>query len=381
MWIEKNKCSGCFACANVCPVKAIEMKEDEAGFKYPIVDNDKCINCNLCVKTCNRRLNNSHERNIHPKTYAVWSRDEGLRFESTSGGAFSELANSFLEMGGVIVGAQYNDNNLVEHVIIQKKSDLYRIRQSKYIQSDINYIYSNIKKELKLRKVLFCGAPCQVAGLYAYLNEDAENLTTIDFICRGVNSPKAYKAWLNELEVKKKKKVKRVWFKYKVGGWKTSPRRTRIDFEDDDYIVLEEDENLFMSGYLLKNLFMRPSCGNCDFKGIPRLADLTMADFWGIEEKYDDDKGTSMVLVNSNKGMQLFNTAMNKLFVSERNFNDIFAGNCYFTQSVQISKDSETFLHELSNTDFSKLIKKFLKINLIDRIKGKIKVCLRKVMQ
>lgn len=154
-----------------------------------------------------------------PYTYAVWTKDSDVRFKSTSGGAFTEFAKKIIDNDGYVVGAQYDKDNLVEHVMVSDYDGIERIRQSKYIQSRIGNVYCEIKDKLNQDKLVgFCGSPCQVAGLYAYLGKDYDNLITMDFICRGMNSPKAYKAWLNEIEKKEKSKATRVWFKYKEGA-------------------------------------------------------------------------------------------------------------------------------------------------------------------
>ena len=160
------------------------------------------------------------ERFLVPQTYAVWSKNQDVRYCSTSGGAFSELAKVILHNNGMVVGARYNDLNLVEHTIIDSVEDLEILRQSKYISSSLGDIYTIVKKKLEEGiVVLFCGAPCQIAGLYAFLGKEFENLITMDFICRGMNSPKAFKSWMQEIELEKGCKIKRVWFKYKEGSW------------------------------------------------------------------------------------------------------------------------------------------------------------------
>ena len=285
IWLEKKDCTGCSACANICPKNAIEMVEDENGFKYPKINHEKCIDCGLCKKTCpivEKFRQNRYER---PNAYAGWSKDESVRYTSTSGGLFTEITKPIIENGGYVVGAAYNENNMVEHKIVNDLKGLEELKQSKYLQSDIKDVYKDVKKILNDNKeVAFCGSPCQVAGLLNYLQKEYTNLLTIEFICRGMNSPKAYRAWLSEIETNENKKVKRVWFKYKINGWKTSPKCTRIDFDDNTHKVYDGDDNVFMKGYLGPNLYIRPSCGNCRFNGMPRTADITLADFWGIKK-------------------------------------------------------------------------------------------------
>lgn len=378
VWLQKKECTGCGACENICPHNAIQLKPDQCGFIYPEI-TDQCVDCNLCEKVCAQRKNKILNYNT-PVTYAVWSKDEQTRYCSTSGGAFSELARTVLLNGGKVVGAQYNEKNLVEHVVITSEDGLKKIRQSKYIQSEIKLVYREVKSMLKGGiEVLFCGAPCQVAGLYAFLGKEYEHLITADFICRGMNSPKAYMSWLDEIEKEHHSHVKQVWFKYKIGGWKKSPRCTRIDFENGEEVVYDQEKNLFMKGYLETNLYIRPSCGDCQFKGIPRQGDITLADFWGLAENLDDDKGVSMVLLNNKKGEYMFGRVKDRLEIHQRNFEEIFEGNVCFANSVNINPKSEKFLCSLDRYTFSKALTKYTKPSVLTAWKKKIKSVGKKI--
>lgn len=295
-----------------------------------------------------------------PETYAVWSKNEKTRYNSTSGGAFTEFAKIILATDGYVAGAQYNKECLVEHTLVSDFDGIEILRQSKYLQSNLKDVYKEVKEKLVKGKLVgFCGAPCQVAGLYAFLGKEYDNLFTMDFICRGMNSPKAYKAWLKEVEEQEKSKAIKVWFKYKDGGWKSSPRRTRVDFEDGHHMVYEGEKNLYMNAYLSSNLYMRPCCGECKFKGVPRSADITFADFWGVDKKYDDDKGTSLVLVNSEKGRKIFAQIQDNVNYYQRDFNEIFEGNGMFTSSAIVSEDTSKFLTDLDNMSFTDALKKY----------------------
>lgn len=371
-WLDDNKCTACGACVNICPVDAIKLEKNNCGFEYPKISK-MCIDCNSCQKVCENRDKLTQERFNNPKTYATWSKDEDVRFFSTSGGAFSEISRVVLGRGGYVVGAQYRDDCLVEHIIISDEDGLARIRQSKYVQSEIGLVFREIKKLLlKDNWVAFCGAPCQVAGLYAYLGKCYDKLITMDFICRGMNSSKAYRSWLDELEDNEKSKVKQVWFKYKVGGWKKSPRCTRVDFANGNYHIFDQDENIYMMGYLAHNLYIRPSCGECEFKGVPREGDITLADFWGLDKTIDDDKGASMILINSTKGESIFREAREKLHVYERTFEEIFAGNVCFESSVVVNPKSEVFLRSLDDMKFSEAVRKYSKQTLFAKVKKKM---------
>ena len=300
------------------------------------------------------------ERFAIPDTYAAWSKDSGIRFRSTSGGAFSEFAEAVLSDGGLVAGAVYNESNLVEHVLVDSSEGIEKLRQSKYLSSSLGSVFKRIKEELERGSlVAFCGAPCQVAGLHSFLGKEYDGLFTMDFICRGMNSPKAFRAWLEESERQEGSRATRVWFKYKEGGWRTSPRRTRVDFEDGTYKVYEGDENLYMQGYLTTNLYMRPCCGSCRFKGFPRKSDVTFADFWGVVRELDDDKGTSMILINSIKGRKYLEKVKGRLELHKRSFDEVFAGNPMLFESATVPKEAHGFLADLDRLSFSSALKKY----------------------
>lgn len=343
-WIEQELCTGCGACENICPQNAIKMKRDAKGFLYPYID-ENCIECGKCKEVCDKRTE-AEKKTEKPVVYAAWSKDEKLRFLSTSGGIFSELAMSVIHVSGVVSGAQYTEDCLVEHGIAEDISGIDRLRQSKYVQSDSKDIYKRIKQYLNSGKeVLFCGTPCQVAALQAYLKkEERSNLYTVDFICMGVNSPKAYLAWISGIEKEQGKKVRNVWFKYKKEGWKKSPFVTRIQFIDDTWVQIEGKKNKFMQAFLEKKTIIRPSCRKCQFKGISRKADITLGDFWGIEQSLDDDKGISMVMVNSKKGEELFHRITPGIYFHKRTVEEAVQGNVHLCNSVEMPKDADDFM-------------------------------------
>ena len=322
------------------------------------------------------------EKYDRPYTYAVWSKDKEIRFCSTSGGAFTEFAKGIIEKQGVVVGAAYNDDNMVEHIMVNNVDDLEKIRQSKYISSSIGDVYLKVKEKLNDGVLVgFCGSPCQIAGLKSFLKKDYDNLITMDFICRGMNSPKALKSWLSEIEQLEGKKIARVWFKYKEGGWKSSPTRTRLDFDDGSYVVKDGEDNLFMKGYLTSNFYIRPSCGNCKFKGIPRKSDITFADFWGIDEIFDDDKGTSMLLINTNNGNKLFQSIKESLYVNEKDFDSVIKGNPMLLSSANVPLRGRDFLKDLDNMSFSECFKKYSKESSIKKICKKIKMKIKYIVK
>ncbi len=379
--LDKKLCSGCGACFNICPKKCIQMQPDMCGFLYPVIDKTRCIGCGLCDKVC-PIVNSSRWVELNPVSVnAAWSKDDDVRYSSTSGGIFSELANQVIMEGGSVAGAAYGEDGGVEHQVVQDVKGIERLRQSKYLQSDMKDIYRQIRTLLDKQTVLFCGTPCQVVALKQFLGEDTLNLLTIDFICRGVNSPKAYRSWIGELEQNYSAKVRRVWFKYKENGWKESPRCTRIDFDNGVKIVQNGKENVFMCGYLGPNLYIRPSCSTCKFKGDKRGSDITVGDFWGIKESMDDNKGTSFVQVNTGKGLQLINSIRKRIYIYECSSDDVRAGNRCMHESVVIHPKSEEFFCKLSGggIPFSKLVYKYSKKSLTQRIRAVVGRAVRKI--
>ena len=352
LWISPELCSGCAACSNICPRDAITLKYDEHGYEVPSVDNTSCVDCGLCKKVCpvlkcvEGQALSTEPKAEEPDIYAAWSKTYNTRYNSTSGGVFSELAKVVIDEGGYICGAVYDENQMVHHVVANTMEGLEKIRQSKYIQSSIRFVYREIKKLLKEgQKVLFCGAPCQVAALYEFLGGDHENLITADFICRGVNSPMAYRAWLDDLEEEYGAKASRVWFKNKELGW--NKFSTRVDFENGRVYRKSRYEDLFMRGYLERNLFIRPSCTNCQFKGMPRPGDVTLADFWKIDKALDADLGTSMIILNSEKGEALFEKTRPRLSAHKRTYGEALEGNACLVSSVNTGRCSEKFFELL----------------------------------
>ncbi|MEI6856497.1 Coenzyme F420 hydrogenase/dehydrogenase, beta subunit C-terminal domain [Psychrilyobacter sp.] len=370
--IKKEECCGCDACYNICPTDCILMKNDQEGFWYPSVNNVECIECNACVEVCPALKKASIETALDiPEIVAAYSTNEKNRVESTSGGMFIEVATSIINEGGVVFGARYNEQHLVEHYYASTLEGLEALKQSKYLQSKIGESFREVKKYLlEGKKVLFAGTPCHIAGLKNYLNKDYKNLYLIDFLCRGVISPKAYEQFLKSMENKYNSKIKRVWFKNKTYGWHRFS--TKIIFENGKEYIEDRYTDVYMRGYLEGPLFLRPSCHECKYKTLPRYSDVSLGDFWGIEKikkHLDQDKGTSIFMVNSEKGRELLEKISKNLIYEKTSVKDIYLGNSALTISAPLTEKRGEFFKRYLEEDFSDLVTELLKPSLSKRIK------------
>lgn len=360
--LPKEKCTGCGSCGDSCPREAIEFIKDNEGFLYPKIQQEKCIECGECRRSCPVITLPVLNRISSPKTLAVTNRDKEVRIASTSGGVFSALAEKVFNEKGHVGGAVYGDNFDVFQIITADKSRLIDLRCSKYVQSDARGFYQAVKKAVSTgANVLACACPCQIAGLYAFLGNDPKNLLTCDFICLGINSPKLFKKYISFLEEKYNKKIISLKFKDKTFGWHRFS--TRIQFSDGQIYCEDRYNDLYMKGYLKPNNFARPCCYDCGFKGLPRYGDITLADFWGINKiipEMDDDCGTSLVLLNSDKGMVYFYAvAESSLIVRDSHLNAALPGNVALFNSMKRRSGRDEFYRDLNILTFDKLIGKY----------------------
>lgn len=369
--LPENECTGCMMCGDICPKGAISFQTEADGFWYPIVDNNLCINCGLCYSKCPQINHVVAVEDTVPNCYGAKSKKEDVRWQSTSGGVFTELAEEWISDGGICIGAAYDDECHVYHSIEKDEPGIERLRQSKYVQSRTSGIYKSVRQLLSSgEKVFFCGTPCQVQALYAYFGNECENLLTLDFVCCGICSPGIYDKYLEMLEKKYHSKVKKVWFKNKASGWRAIG--TRVEFVNGKTYFRTGGRDLFMLSFVTDALSMRECCENCRYRHIPHNSDFTVADFWGIEKvnpNFDDNKGLSAVFVNTEKGISYFEKIKCSLDYFETTVEDIANGNFTVYKPKKSHPHRKDFFEYVNKTSFKKAMGKYSSYSGINRLR------------
>lgn len=364
-----QRCFGCGACVNICPVGAIKMISSDGGFLYPKIDKKKCVHCGKCAVACPALCSSFVPETSQPICYAAYSDDKNA-MASSSGGIFGLIATWFLTNGGYVCGVAFDKDWTTKHIIISSVDDLYKLRGSKYVQSDTNKVYTDIKKLLDLgKRVLFSGTPCQVAGLYGFLGRDYKELLTCDVFCHGVPSPAVWKQYLQETS--KDKKITSINFRDKSNVTKNStcPYNVTFCFESGEKIIRPYTDNSYMNGFL-KNLYLRKSCAGCKFAKTPRTSDVSLGDFWrydNIDKKRDTSRGLSAVLLNTEKGKKIFEEIKKDIeFIKPVNLQDIILGNKVLVRPLITHKNRESFMNEFKSPS-GKNISEKINNNLADK--------------
>lgn len=358
MLCNKNECTGCFSCFNACPKDAIEMKEDKCGFIYPVINKEKCINCKLCEKSC--PVLNKVELNKPKRCYAGRVKDRQELKKATSGGIATKLSQKIIEDNGVVYGASFGENCTVSHIRVDNKGELDKLRGSKYVHSYVNNTYKLVKKDLNdEKKVLFIGTPCQIAGLKKYLLKEYSNLYTVDIICHGVPSQKFLQNEVKRIE--KDLNIDRVNFRDKR-------------YKEYTFSIIKNNKEVFYEGLIkspylclfMTSIICRENCYNCRYATNKRCSDLTIGDFWGLDKSskfYSNmEKGVSVLLPCTNKGIELIKSIQNDSELEERDVNEAIEGNDQLRKSAIQSKKAKDFRNNY-NGDFYKTYRKVMKIH------------------
>lgn len=363
----KDNCSACSACSACCPQHCILMQKDNEGFSYPQVNESYCINCSLCEKVC--PYMNEKEEKEPICTYAAYHHQDSIVKQSTSGGIFSLLAQSVVSEGGVVFGARFDHK---WHVVIDQADNMEGVSAflgSKYVQADTKDSYCNAELFLKKgRKVLFSGTPCQIAGLKGYLRKEYENLLTVEVACDGVPSPMVWESYLKEKTHDSIDGITDIKFRYKPQGWKGY--RLMVELEGQELSV-PRSEDPYIQGFI-QGLTTRPSCIDCQFRNGKSQADITLADFWGVERlkpEMDNKNGISLVIVRTEKGTKYFPNHHAKY--TKVDLSQAILFNDGLREHYHDHRNRERFFEELGQTEhFTQLVKAMLAPTLGERIRA-----------
>ena len=376
---RKEECCGCNACGDICPRNAISFKTDEEGFWYPVIDNEKCIDCGMCDKVCPIKTKpQSRSNNVsRPKCFAAEHKSIEVVFNSTTGGMFSALAEGMYSQKGYVGGAIHNEDFSVSHFVSNSRSDLQQLRRSKDLQSNAEGFYKKVKSLLENgERVLVCGVPCQIAALQNYVGKNYDNLITVDLVCAGVNSPKVWRKYLDYIEEKNGSKI--IWTENKSKEYGWNKLTQKFIFENGEEYFDTDKTSLFTHGYIVSHLYCRPSCYECEFKGFPRIADITIGDFWGItkhSKNHNSNMGTNLVMINSSKGQRYFDKIKKRVNIEETPLEWALSGNPALTSSIsRLSDKRAEFFEDLEAISFDELVKKYDPVQ-----PSKLRIVLRKI--
>lgn len=374
-----SACTGCHACAAICPKNCIDMKDMGEGFLFPVIHTETCIQCNRCEEIC--PVLHIPDKSYHTQAFALKNKDEAEREKSTSGGAFPLLAKQILNAGGIVYGAAYDSDFSVKHIAVEDCENIQLLQGAKYVQSTIGKTFSDVEKQLKTgRLVLFSGTPCQCEGLKSFLRKEYDNLILVDLICHGVPSSKVWQIYIDYRAKKENdgKRPVRINMRSKISGW--SKYSTEFDYDNGKRTIIMNNCDFFMKLFI-GNICLRKSCSECVAKGVERCTDLTLGDYWGIwsqHPEFNDEKGTSIVLAHSVKGREMLNQLRTQMEWIEIAIKDAYKENASMVSVSKAHKKRKEFLDEVTLDNFEEMVKKYFpspairKPNILERTRKKI---------
>lgn len=351
LFVEKKDCCGCGACMNICPKTAIHMEKDEYGFLYPRIDVGKCVECGACKKVC--AFQNEPARRQPQRVYAIASKNNDLVTNSASGGLFATMAMYVLEHGGCVYGAimQHEEHELhIRHACCETKEDLYRFQGSKYVQSSLGNIFKDIQMKLKNDiLVLFSGTPCQVDALKLFLKKEYSNLLTVDIVCHGVPNEQIFNDYIHYIEKKIGGEIREFKFRDKSLGW--GYNLTAKYIQEDGSIryhrTASSDSSYF--DMFINSIILRENCYHCKYTNGKRTGDITIGDYWGIEDEHpealeqnggrlSEKSGISVSFLNSDKGISFFDEIKKQFDYYESTFEKVAKRNTQLVHPVKLTK-------------------------------------------
>lgn len=367
--VDAKKCTGCSACVAACPKNAIQMKADTEGFLQPVIQKALCVSCGRCDRVCpvEKRVEAEEKR-----VAACRSSDSDLVSRSSSGGVFSQLAEGVLNERGVVFGCSLSESQYAEHICIDSKEELDRLRRSKYVQSDKRNTFVEVKEQLKIgRRVLFVGTPCEVAGLRSYLGKEYDNLLLVDFICHGVPSPQVWRKYIEARQRRQGAAVSKVSFRNKSRGWRHFSMELSFENGTSSTVVLTEDD--YLRGFL-QDLYLRKSCYSCVFKDKNYRSDLTIGDFFAVNRvipEIDHDEGTSLVVAHTQRGMVALREVEDSMLLRELDSSALDYNDAY-RHSVKLNFWREQAICELQSQPFHKVIERYCGLSIGGKIRRKV---------
>ncbi|MDM8125535.1 Coenzyme F420 hydrogenase/dehydrogenase, beta subunit C-terminal domain [Mediterraneibacter glycyrrhizinilyticus] len=345
--VERMLCCGCHACLQVCPKNAIEWLYDEKGFGFPSVDNEKCVSCGLCERVCPMDEHKKEGNIQKPVMHGVYGAYGLNRENSTSGGIFYYLAKMIVDSGGFVAGVVLDSSMNADHICSNQLQVIEKMRGAKYVQSNMGAIYSVIEGLLReKRRVLFTGTPCQARALNLYLDSHKtckDTLILCDLICHGVGSPHIFQEYISLCEKKSKKQIQNHYFRSKCIGW--HQEKSCNEFCDGTKDYTSHESQMFLNIYI-DDVTQRESCTHCPFASTTRCSDITIGDFWGIEKikpEFDDNRGVSLVICNTEKGKQVFDTIKSDLTVMEFSMEEAIRKQPHLQKPLQYGKKYDQF--------------------------------------